>query len=367
MEVKARQTPWQIGGNVKINEYGEASEQEVMINPILDSFDLGVDEYVDLISGAWAATPLNAIQGGTAVSSKFWHADPCAFSQVKVGAFIYDYQACHVGKEGPILTFEKLLSGFQSGVRGGVELYFGPGPIYLAGHNKKGSAIGTEMVIQEFYVPREMVGISANQITPYAEISPKSLIGKVLHAEWCSAFAGITSEQGQVSTHASARLAAALKIALGVNPQREDVRAQARELLRRQLQRFIVENLESPELTVEMILGRFGVSRASLYRMFEVYGGIRHYITHLRASKAVLHVWQHQKQRGIVRAAQTRWGFATGNDFNRTVRRLFGNTPKRLVSGRVEHRDLIDRPSSTVQDLIDRRAGETELRSPLAA
>ena len=116
-----------------------------------------------------------------------------------------------------------------------------------------------------------------------------------------------------------------------------------------------------------MILGRFGVSRASLYRMFEIYGGIRHYITHLRASKAVLHVWQNQKQRGIVRSAQTRWGFATGNDFNRTVRRLFGNTPKRLVSSRVEHRDLVDRPSSTVQNLIDRRAGGTEFRSPQAA
>ncbi|MEL6413837.1 MAG: hypothetical protein AAFQ15_02720 [Pseudomonadota bacterium] len=351
---------------MKIDEYGEALEREVMIDPILESFDLGVDEYVDLVSGAWAATPLNANQAKTALQSQFWHADPCSLSQISVAAFIYDYQAIHAGKEGPILTFEKLLSGFQSGVRGGVELYFAPGPIYLAGHNKKGSAIGTEMVIQEFYVPREMVGISINQTTPYVEISPRSLIGKVLHEEWNAVFASVTGENGQISNHAHQRLATALKIALGVDPQREDVRSQARELLRRQLQRFIVENLESPKLTVEMILSRFGVSRASLYRMFEVYGGIRHYITHLRASKAVLQVWQTQSQRGSVHAAQTRWGFASGNDFNRTVRRLFGNTPKRLVSSFVDRDDFAGHPSSIVQHFIDQRAGGKEPRAAVA-
>ena len=188
---------------MKIDEYGEALEQEVMIDPILDPFDFGFDEYIALLSGAWAATPLNADQASKALSGQFWHVDPCSFSQFKVGALIYDYQAIHVGKEGPILTFEKLLSGFQSGVRGGVELYFAPGPIYLAGHNKKGSAIGTEMVIQEFYVPREMVGISINQTTPYAEISPRSLIGRVLHAEWNAVFASVTGENGQISNHNS--------------------------------------------------------------------------------------------------------------------------------------------------------------------
>ena len=50
---------------------------------------------------------------------------------------------------------------------------------------------------------------------------------------------------------------------------------------------------------------------------------------------------------------QTRLGFSGGNDFNQTVRRLFGNTSKRLVYGLVAGYNLTGRPASVVRDILN--------------
>ncbi len=124
-----------------------------------------------------------------------------------------------------------------------------------------------------------------------------------------------------------------MKIALGVNPQREDVRAHAREALFRHICRFIETHLEHPDLSAKMILNQFGVSRATLYRMFEPLDGVRNYVTYRRAMCALYFISQNQGQRGVVQEACERWGFSSPANFNRTIQRLFGNSPKALLSG----------------------------------
>lgn len=304
-----------------------------MLDLVTESFNLCADEYIELVTDAWDATPLNSEKGPFSFTSKCWQAGPYMLSLFTIGPLIYDIQPVHLDIEGPILVFEKLLSGFAYGERGASEQHHTPGPIYLIGQQGTGKSVGTEITIQEFYVPRELVGIACNETAPARAINPTSLFGKIVHAEWDAVFQSATMGQSKVTTQTFERLVTAIKIALGVSPQREDVRSEARELMSRQIQRFIVQNLESPDLSVEQVLNQHGVSRASLYRMFETYGGIRSFVTNLRASKAILDIWQNENQRGIVRSAGARWGFSTGNDFNRTVRRLYGNSPKRLFSG----------------------------------
>jgi AraC-like DNA-binding protein len=331
------------------------SDHELRYDIAAEAVEMCADEYVAISSEAWATTPLSSDDGPFSLNAQCWHAGPCMLSEMTVGPYAFEIQPVHLDNEGPILVFEKVLSGFEYGERGGGDIYYGPGPIYLHGHKQLGRSIGTRVTVQEFYVLRSMIGLSSDQPAPNKLIYPTSLIGRIVHAEWESVFNAVTKGQSKVTAQTFERLAAALKIALGVNPQREDIRTQSRELLFRQIQRFVVENLDSPDLSVELILREHGVSRASLYRMFETYGGIRTYVTNLRASKAMMDIWQNEAQRGIVRSMQARWGFSSGNDFNRTVRRLFGNTPKRLISGPMASGDEIDQSLGFARDFVDQR------------
>lgn len=89
--------------------------------------------------------------------------------------------------------------------------------------------------------------------------------------------------------------------------------------------------------------------------MFEPLGGIRTYITFLRASSALIEIWENRLARGSVSAARDRWHFRTGNDFNRTVTRLFGNSPKRLLANAGPVQPRFDAPSNFVFNFMDQR------------
>ena len=95
--------------------------------------------------------------------------------------------------------------------------------------------------------------------------------------------------------------------------------------------------------------------------MFDTYGGIRSYVTNLRASKAMIGVYEDASQRGMVQSMQTQWGFASGNDFNRTVRRLFGNTPKRLVSTALSMPQSEDLSMGFSKDFVERRWSDADV------
>ena len=159
---------------------------------------------------------------------------------------------------------------------------------------------------------------------------PSSVLGKIIFGEWESLFQHLHRNGRHLSRESLDRFLACLKIALGTPAQREDVRAQAREALYREICRYVERNLGDPDLTASSILRDFGVSRAGLYRMFEPQGGVRHYITERRAIRAVLELSKGVQTRGAVQAAADRWGFSTGPNFNRVITRMFGASPGAL-------------------------------------
>ncbi|MEM9842024.1 MAG: helix-turn-helix domain-containing protein, partial [Pseudomonadota bacterium] len=89
-------------------------------------------------------------------------------------------------------------------------------------------------------------------------------------------------------------------------------------------------------------------SRAGLYRMFEQQGGVRHYITERRAVRAVLELSQGAQTRGAVQDAADRWGFSSGPNFNRVIKRMFGVTPGALLEAKPDLR----RPTPGVDYLL---------------
>ncbi|MEO1660811.1 MAG: hypothetical protein AAFR51_07480 [Pseudomonadota bacterium] len=327
-----------------------------------ETVDLCVDKYIALMAEAWDTIPLNVPLDRSGASGQFWQIGPCMVSIITVPPCIYETKRTHLENRGPLIGLKKQISGFEYGDYVDGEYHCVPGPIQIGDPHSVGRGIGTAQVIQEIYAPRPMLGLSPSSVTRSEKIYATSTIGKIIHAEWDLLLLTAQSGAAQIPKRTIERFLAAFMIALGVPPQREDVRTQARELLFRQIQRFINASLRTPDLDTNAILARFGLSRASLYRMFEPLGGIRSYITHLRASKALLEIWENRTVRGSVAAARERWHFQTGNDFNRTVTRVFGNSPRRLLSMDAPTRPHLGASASFAFEFIDMRyAGPGDL------
>ena len=320
-----------------------------------ETHNLSIDEYIALTTEAWSAIPLKVKAAHPGVVAKCWHIGPCMLTEFEIAPFRFETKRFHLQNRGELLILRKYKSGFEYGDYDEGEFLGGPGAIHFGDPFSTGKSIASPLTIQEVYVPRGPVGLPVSSPVQRGKIHENTGIGKIVHSEWDSIFRLAQSGTGEVPKPTMDRFLSGIKIALGVHPQREDVRAQARELLFRQIERFIFSNARRSDLNSKAILDQFGVSRASLYRMFEPLGGVRTYLTKLRTSKALIDIWQDQTLRGSVQAARERWGFHTGNDFNRTVTRLFGNSPRRLLTpGQPVHPQL-DADSNFAFQFVDLR------------
>jgi AraC-like DNA-binding protein len=92
--------------------------------------------------------------------------------------------------------------------------------------------------------------------------------------------------------------------------------------------RFIEANLTSRELGIENIMRAFGLSRASLYRLFEPVGGVACYIRTRRLVRARNELTAPGLQDHRIGPIAYRAGFKSIPAFNRAFREAFGETPR---------------------------------------
>jgi len=94
------------------------------------------------------------------------------------------------------------------------------------------------------------------------------------------------------------------------------------------ISRFIEANLISRELGVEKIIKTFGISRASLYRLFEPVGGVACYIRTRRLVRARSELTAPGLQNRRIGPIAYRAGFQSIPAFNRGFRKAYGESPR---------------------------------------
>ena len=350
------------------NFVGAATQPFPSVLPVsLERFDLSAEEYIATTASGWSATPLNQERVRAGVLAHCWEVGTCMFIEYELGPYFFEATNSHVQNGGPVIVLEKILSGFEYGDFGGEDRYDGADTIQMRGQDATRKLKASDTRRQDIYIQKQYFFLDPALPVLSKRIAPNSMIGRIVHAEWDNMFEMLARGEPNVSEQALDRLATSLKIALGVNPQREDVRVQARETLFRQIQRFVRANLDNPELNTSTILAHHGVSRASLYRIFESMGGVRNYITELRTSKALLDVLQSGRGYGAIRSAQDRWRFSSQASFNRTVHRLFGNSPRKLLSSDAHLDTSFRLKSDFAADFLDNRWGGLGPDLPLTA
>ncbi|OIR09126.1 transcriptional activator FeaR [mine drainage metagenome] len=117
------------------------------------------------------------------------------------------------------------------------------------------------------------------------------------------------------------------------------------------IRRYVDDNLMDAALNIDCVLGAFGISRRTLYRLFEPSGGFASYLTEqrLRRAKSALH--SPQWARASIAAIAEAHGFSQPENFTRAFRRIFGLTPR-------EWRHL--RGSDQPSDQADQTRSETD-------
>jgi len=93
------------------------------------------------------------------------------------------------------------------------------------------------------------------------------------------------------------------------------------------LRRHIETHLDERDLTPERLAARFGLSRATIYRLFENDGGIRRYVQRRRLDHARLALASSAQRHRTIAEIGAAAGYGHAQDFIRAYRREFGISP----------------------------------------
>lgn len=107
--------------------------------------------------------------------------------------------------------------------------------------------------------------------------------------------------------------------------------APSRAVLHAQVRRFIESNLSDPDLGPEQVVAAVGVSRATLFRMFEALGGVASYIRGRRLANALADLRRPVHPERVIDIAY-KWGFRSEASFSRAFRAAYGLTPSEARS-----------------------------------
>jgi AraC-like DNA-binding protein len=90
---------------------------------------------------------------------------------------------------------------------------------------------------------------------------------------------------------------------------------------------YINRVLDDPDLSSERLCRIFGLSRATLYRMFEKEGGVQRHIDARRLDRCFAELHNAPATCGRVGEVSRRWGFHEAANFNRRFKNRFGVRP----------------------------------------
>ncbi|MEO1322388.1 MAG: helix-turn-helix domain-containing protein [Pseudomonadota bacterium] len=194
------------------------------------------------------------------------------------------------------------------------------------------------------FVPRELLGFSQSDRIEPVILPVQSMQGKMLAAE-VRLFCDLTAPQTRDIPYEPNTFLHLLNSVLSSRRHPASDRVEWWRSRNALIRSHIEENLGDLNMLPAKICERFNLSRATLYRMFEIDGGVRRYIQDRRLYAAVWDLAEGGIHRGRLTAVSEKWGFSSNANFNRAVKIVFGmppgalfRSPALIVPSRLEHR-----------------------------
>ena len=294
---------------------------------------------------AFDLTQLADPRNQSLITNQVWSAMGCVFGQHTVSASLFDHTKKHVNECGYLLCVHRYLSGGSYGTLGEHAYSTPPRTIGFRDYSSLYKGVQMPGISQGVYVSAEQVGFDPSRHVGMLSYSEQTTFGRVLNAEFDYFYDQLNAGATDLDAKRVERLLACFTLAITGPKASIDIRRQAREALRDTIGLFIEQNLQSEHLTTNTLLQRFGVSRATLFRMFENDGGVKTYISQRRLLHAMVDLASKKTLRGQISNVAERWGFSSLQQFHRSVKNVFGVSPGSLFEHPMRHQGITRRGS----------------------
>jgi len=301
------------------------------------------ERYVDRSKSSWghcgAVVDLTPLKTETCTGffiNNTWLAGDCLLIERALDGSSFEHTQKHIGDSGELIFINRYVSGFSVGDSQGDPFSIHSGAIAISDYSRPFKGIQTAGVMQGVLLTRQTIDFDPGQNPRLRLFSEHSLVGQFIHAAFDRIFPRLKSEPTALPALQIEQFKDVMRAAVRGEHAEKDIRARARTALKTVVCDFIERKLTDPKLSTSMLLKRFGVSRATLFRMFEMDGGVRHYITYRRLYRAVFQISTNPHTRGQISQAASQWGFSSDANFNRAVRRAFGTKPSALFGAPIQ-------------------------------
>lgn len=183
---------------------------------------------------------------------------------------------------------------------------------------------------------KSALGLDDSETVRFRVLKPGQPAAELLNAAMDRLFDAHAADTPVFFEDMMLRFLASVSVAIKPDVSNQDIRRQARDALRELIFDYLQRHLAHPDLGAAMVLRKFGVSRATLYRMFEDHGGLRTYISNQRLMRATYDLSRLRPARGAIRRTAERWGYSSGVHFNRSFRSTYGTSPGELFEAPLE-------------------------------
>ena len=264
-----------------------------------------------------------------------WLMDNLLLTKAAFGSQIFERSSKHFKLDvADCLLFQIYLSGEVHGETGGEAVHIRPGDLHIQDFSRPHRARATQARVLGLVVSHDLVGYDKGRHPAVMHVPRDGAVGRVLRSTVMSAFRQVEkttkAEQSAIAGGLIGLLRGALFSPKGLSPPLPGFAA-ARS---RAIRDYVAQNLRSEHLTADAICSQFGVSRATLYRDFQAYGGLERYITAQRLDAALMNLAFTDTPRGAVNRAAEAWGFSSSSHFIREFQRKFGFSPGSVVGTR---------------------------------
>ncbi|WP_108839349.1 helix-turn-helix domain-containing protein [Tateyamaria sp. Alg231-49] len=212
----------------------------------------------------------------------------------------------------------------------GEKLHLDSSSLHFIDQNRPKSEVHTDHELMSIFLPYHVLGYDPSRHPPVLSFSLDSAFGRFLLATIDAAF----QELENLSQNETAALAESISGVLRsvlTNGRYEEKTSDTQYDQVNTVKGFIEKNLKHTWLGVDVICQELNLSRATLYRHLNEFGGLNRYILLRRLNNAYRDLSEAQPVRGVVKAASERWGFASQAHFSRAFKEEFDVTPVSLV------------------------------------
>ena len=276
--------------------------------------------------------PVGAELSEFRVDMTAWHLGAVMLGSIRASALSFDRSPAIVSASGmDHLMVQLYTEGGFCGSAGDRAITVAPGDICVFDLTQTLRTQASAFHNLTLLVPRPYMAASSDNVPALhgLVLSGRDPLTELL-AEHLRALASRVPRLGSTTAAASAArgTVALITTMLATAATRTRVlRSAAAPSPHRRAMQFIDQRLSDQTLDSDMLAEELGMSRATLYRLFEPLGGVSAYIRRRRLTCAALHLASPDYRHERVSQVAYRWGFANEGSFSRSFRMQFGLSP----------------------------------------